>query len=168
MIEVHAIQPTDWALYKAMRLRALADSPEAFCSTLAEEALRTDASWQGRLVLAAASGNDFPMFADDAGTAVGMAWVKVDGTTASLYQMWVAPEARGRGAARRIIETGVAWAKSVGASALTLGVTAGDTPAVRLYQRMGFVAVGALEPMRNHPGLQMQNMELGLGSDENT
>lgn len=39
----------EWPLYKALRLRALADSPDAFGSTLVREQARPDTAWQAHL-----------------------------------------------------------------------------------------------------------------------
>jgi ribosomal protein S18 acetylase RimI-like enzyme len=84
------------------------------------------------------------------GTPAGLAWVKMDGDgadTASVYQVWVAPEARGRGIGAALIDAAAEWARARRATALRLDVTAGDGAAARLYRRMGFVDVGAPVPM---------------------
>ena len=39
----------EWRTYKALRLGALADSPDAFGATLAGERIRSDAEWADRL-----------------------------------------------------------------------------------------------------------------------
>ena len=48
-IEIRAAQLADWRVAKDIRLRALADSPSAFGSTLAREAGFDDAEWQERI-----------------------------------------------------------------------------------------------------------------------
>ena len=47
--EIRAARPADWQIAKAVRLRALADSPAAFGSTLARELVFDDAEWQARV-----------------------------------------------------------------------------------------------------------------------
>ena len=77
-VRVRTLGGHEWPLYRALRLRALADAPEAFGSTLAEEEARPDADWAWRLKLGATSGRDRPLVAELAGAAAGMAWAKVD------------------------------------------------------------------------------------------
>jgi len=148
-----------------LRLRSLADAPDAFARTLAEEELLRGEFWQSRLIAAAASDRDYPLVAELAGQAVGLTWAKVDGddpAVVNLYQVWTAPEARGRGVAAALLETAIGWAGSRNARLVRLGVTCGDTPATRLYRRLGFQPVGELEPLREGSLLQSQPMELAL------
>lgn len=162
---IRHIAPDEWATYKGIRLRALADSPDAFCSTLAEEQVRTPAAWEDRLAAAAISGKDCPLIAEVDGRPVGMVWAKVDPGSASVvnvFQMWVAPEGRGRGVGAALLEEATAWARSKHARVFQLGVTCGDSPAYRLYLRAGFEPVGAPEPQRPGSALFIQNMRKQL------
>jgi GNAT superfamily N-acetyltransferase len=80
-----------------------------------------------------------------------------------VYQVWVAPEHRGRGIAQALLERLIGWARERGAARMELGVTAGDSPAVRLYERLGFEANGAPVPMPDRKGrLAEQQMRLAL------
>lgn len=54
MITVRSITAGDWRDYRNMRLRALRDSPDAFGSTYAAEAVRTDDAWKSRIAEAIA------------------------------------------------------------------------------------------------------------------
>jgi GNAT superfamily N-acetyltransferase len=165
MTTIRTICPSEWQSYKAIRLRALGDAPDAFGSTFALEAPRPDALWQERLSLAATSNQDLPLFAMAADQPIGLAWAKVDADdpgTVHLFQMWVAPEHRGRGVARGLLEHAVQWARSWNATWLSLAVTCGDTPAFRLYARAGFVAFGAPGPLREGSPLQAVNVRLSL------
>ncbi len=92
-------------------------------------------------------------------------WAKVDGVNPALvhlYQMWVAPECRGRGVAQRLLDTALAWTRERGARFVELDVTLGNSAAARLYQRAGFRAVNAPAPMRAGSGLMLQPMRLVL------
>src|SRR5262245_36055761 len=89
---VRRFTPAEWRKYRELRLRALADSPDAFGSTLAQEQGRPEADWSTRLTSGAASPSDLPLVAELRGEAVGLAWVRVDASepeVAHLYQMWV-------------------------------------------------------------------------------
>jgi GNAT superfamily N-acetyltransferase len=154
----------EWPLYREVRLRALADAPEAFCSTLASEQRRPDQDWAARLSAAAVSGQDLPLIAERAGAALGMLWAKVDASdpaVVNVFQVWVAPEARGLGVAAALLHAVVAWAREKGARAIALSVTC-DSAAARLYRREGFVDVGP--PTPRNPGLPLleQSMRLDI------
>jgi GNAT superfamily N-acetyltransferase len=163
---IRTLEAHEWPTYRAVRLRALADSPDAFGSTLAAEQDRTPDAWAARLSAAAVSGQDYPLIAELAGTAVGLVWAKVDATNASLvnvFQMWVAPESRGRGVAATLLREAIKWARSKNARIVQLGVTCGDTSAVRLYVREGFQEFGSPEL---RPGSPLLEQAMRLAIDE--
>src|SRR6516164_7319251 len=91
---VRAFRPDEWRVYRELRLRALADSPDAFGSTLAAEQGGSDEDWAARLARGAASENDLPLVTERGRRAVGLLWARIDpadARTAHLYQMWVTP-----------------------------------------------------------------------------
>jgi ribosomal protein S18 acetylase RimI-like enzyme len=162
---VRSFTPAEWPIYKALRLRALEESPNAFGSTLALELERTDTAWTERLKNAVSSGQDCAFLAEFEGTPSGSVWAKADPSdpsTVHILQMWVAPSTRGRGVGDALLKAAIHWATQYGARFAKLGVTCGDTPAVRLYQRAGFVELGAPEPIRPSSALLAQNMVLAL------
>jgi len=155
----------EWPAYRAIRLRALADAPDAFSTTLDTQQVLPPEAWATRLSNAAASGKDYPLVAELQGQAIGMAWAKVDADDASivnLFQMWVAPEARGQGVAGALLDEAIRWAGARGAQALQLGVNCANLPAVRLYERTGFLDTGWREPFRPGSAITEQRMRLAL------
>jgi ribosomal protein S18 acetylase RimI-like enzyme len=162
---IRKLELTDWKSYRAIRLRALQDSPDAFGATFAEQAARSDESWSARLAAAVDSGSDHPLVAEQDGAPVGLTWAKADATDSTmveLFQVWVAPEARGQGIAAQLLREAVHWARTKQARTVRLGVTQGDTPAVRLYLREGFRSVGEPEPLRPDSLLLSQTMSLAI------
>ena len=152
-VTVRPLSAGEWSLYRALRLRSLADAPAAFGSTLAAEQERKDEDWAWRLRLAADSGRDRPLVAGIGGIAAGLAWAKCDTDDpqlVNLFQMWVAPECRGRGVAAALLDEALAWARARGARTMQLGVMCGNDGARRLYERAGFRDVGA--PGQTWPG----------------
>src|SRR5438067_1084868 len=120
----------EWRAYRDLRLRALADSPDAFGSTLAAEQASSDEQWSARLARGVASDTDVALAAELNDRLVGLAWVKLealDQNVAHVYQMWVAPNFRRRGAGRMLLRSAIGWAKAASAKALVLAVTCGDT-----------------------------------------
>jgi GNAT superfamily N-acetyltransferase len=161
---IRTLHPADWPVYRDLRLRALADSPQAFCATFAEESTRADDVWAARLAAPAlgAHRQGWPFMAVLDEAPVGLAWVKLDGpdaASATLYQVWVAPEARGRGVGAAMLDAAIAWARTRRLRALHLGVTTGDTAAARLYRRAGFATVGAPPP---RPGTDLSEQAMTL------
>ncbi|MGJ9416843.1 GNAT family N-acetyltransferase [Massilia sp. CMS3.1] len=163
--QVRILEAHEWPLYRALRLRALLNAPEAFCSTLGEAEKRTDNDWAWLLNLGVTSGRDRPLVAVLGAAAAGMAWAKVDAydpSRVNLFQMWVAPEARGKGVAAALLDAALDWARARGARAMALGVVCGNDAARRLYERAGFRAIG--QPQLQRPGSHRmeQTMQLDL------
>jgi len=77
---IRTLAQHEWAMYKDMRLRALAASPDAFGSTLAREQYRSDAEWAGRLA-AGANSWDLPLVAEVDGELIGLAWGRIEKST---------------------------------------------------------------------------------------
>jgi hypothetical protein len=70
---IRTFVPHEWSTYRDLRLRALADSPDAFGSTLAEEQDRSDAEWSRRLASGADSRSNLPLVAEVRGEPIGLA-----------------------------------------------------------------------------------------------
>ena len=163
---IRRFAPDEWRTYRDLRLRALAESPDALGSTLERERERPDPEWAARLDAGARSSSEAPLVAERGDEAVGLTWVRLqDGEpgVAHLYQLWVAPEHRGHGVARRLLDAAVAWARAAGAHTLALDVTCGDTPAMRLYSRAGCRPAGDPQPLRPGSPLRVQPLRLTLG-----
>ncbi|MET4575871.1 GNAT family N-acetyltransferase [Ottowia thiooxydans] len=167
VISIRPAEPNEWRTYRDVRLQALLDSPNAFGSTYEAEVGRTDALWAARMAAAASSGQDRALFACDGDRVCGLVWCKLspdEPMVANIYQMWVDPASRGTGAGRALLGEAIAWAEAAGARRVCLGVTAADTPAMRLYLAFGFRSAGSAEPLREGSFLMVQPMSLTLGS----
>lgn len=132
---------------KAIRLRALAEAPYAFGSTLAETAARPDASWDQQV-------RDLATFVAvrdgvDVGMVRGIASTEEPGT-ALLLSMWVDPVARGTGVGVTLVEALVDWARADGHQRVELEVKDANTAAVALYARLGFDHVGPIPGTDEH------------------
>ncbi len=127
-------------MWREVRLRSLADTPDAFGSKLADWQGANDREdrWLTRFDNVA-----FNAVAtiDDAviGTAGGMH--RAPGTV-ELISMWVAPEVRGSGVGDALVAAVVEWAASESIGRVVLAVRRGNRPAVALYERAGFVRLG--------------------------
>ena len=171
MNKSHSIRqfaPHEWETYKVLRLRSLADSPDAFGRTLAEEQERSDTEWSNRIASSAPSNIDLPLVAEVDDQAIGLAWGRIEKSNpdvATLYQMWVAPKHRRHGLGQSLLETIITWSRDKNANYLELGVTFYDSPAMRLYKRAGFEPVGNPRQFRQGSDLLGQKMRLKLRSN---
>lgn len=161
---IRRLRPDDWARYRALRLRALNDAPEAFGSTLQVEQAKPSSYWIERLA-AAASQWQLPLVAEQGPEFVGLVWGFIDSAqpeAAQVFQMWVAPEVRGHGCGAALLDGVIAWARGMSVTSVHLRVTCGDTPARRLYERAGFRPSGEAEPLRPGAVVLAQPMTLEM------
>src|SRR5687767_4613419 len=110
-LTIQAARPDEWRVWRELRLRALADAPQAFGETLAEAGGHDEAAWVGSV---APRPDAIRLFAQRDGIPVGMMVVVIaeDTRLADIYAMWVAPEARRCGAGRALVVAGLSWARS--------------------------------------------------------
>ena len=147
MAELRRLGPDDWADFRDIRLRSLADSPDAFGSTLEREQAFTEADWRRR-----ASG---PVYVVDDPSPVSVGGLFDNDGTGQIWGMWTDPAHRGRGHARRILDAVTPLMPVV---QLHVNVTNGDARTV--YERYGFVGTGQLEPLRPGSDQQIELMVL--------
>lgn len=146
-VEIRQLTQEDAAAYRALRLRALGEAPDAFGSTLEETVAQPLSRTAERLRAQVESGAGFTLGAW-AGDLVGVVTLlRHDGLRlrhkADLLAMYVAPEARGRGVARALVDELIARARRVeGLEQINLSVVSSNEPARRLYRSLGFVIYG--------------------------
>ncbi|MDP9301917.1 MAG: GNAT family N-acetyltransferase [Actinomycetota bacterium] len=171
-MEVRRARADDWEALREIRLAALADSPDAFGSTFAEERDADEARWQGWVTGKGWDGDVATFVAEGADPLIGMATgfrPNDRPTTGWLFAMWVRPERRGEGIGRQLVAVVAEWAAALDIDQLLLHVTDGNDGAVRFYASCGFVGTSdAPEPLREGSDLMVKTMRLLLGrrSDE--
>ena len=142
-------------VFKEVRLRALRDTPSAFGSTYARESQLTDAEWIERATRWNGE-KGIGFLAMDDGVACGIAGSFLDendATRAQLISMWTAPTHRRQGVGRLLVDEVAGWARLRGARTLLLTVTSVNDPAMRFYERLGFVRTGRTGPYPNDPAV---------------
>ncbi|MFB9325180.1 GNAT family N-acetyltransferase [Paenibacillus aurantiacus] len=132
--------------YRALRLRALREHPEAFLSTYEAEVARPIEATSAKL---APETGKFTLGAFDAsGRLAGVATLVRETNPkiahkANVYAVYVAPEARGNRVGQSLLQALIAKARACdGVEQLHLTVMASNKAAVRLYASVGFVAYG--------------------------
>lgn len=160
-MQTDRLHEADGERLRDLRLRALADAPDAFESTHDETAARPVESWVQQL-------RDLPTFVVREGDRdLGMARGAIDPerpATGWLLSMWVDPAARGKGAGERLVDAVVGWARGAGLKRILLDVGDENAPAIALYARKGFEPTGdtsTLSPPREHIREHRRALDLG-------
>ena len=153
---------------RALRLRALADAPMAFGSTLAHEQTFTDDVWRERAA-GASAGNDRAVFIAERdgqwiGTVTGLARRDVpENVDPIIVAMFVDRAARRTGVGAGLIEAVCEWVRGWGAARVALWVTGGNESAEELYRRCGFRPTGVTRPLAHTAGFAEHEMVRDLG-----
>ncbi len=150
---IRPIRADEWRELRALRLRALADAPQAFATTLAEAEARTNAEWQENVRRGASGDRQSTFVADEDGRLVGMATGFLperdaeDGEVVQLVAMWVDPAARRSGIGTRLVDAIRTWAAERGRATVRLAVNEAEAGAVAFYRSLGFRATGERVPI---------------------
>ena len=164
MTVLHRITPERASHYKAVRLRALLDTPNAFGSTYARESQFTEEEWGKRAAnLDGERAVGYLAFDGDQYCGiVGCFLHEGDPLTADLVSMWVAPGYRRLGVGRLLIDAVQSWAADRGVKTLLLMVTSCNQEGMEFYRRLGFSMTGRTEPYPNDSALIEYEMSTQL------
>ncbi|HET8594119.1 MAG TPA: GNAT family N-acetyltransferase, partial [Intrasporangium sp.] len=136
-LTVRALTEDDWEAYRAVRLEALRESPEAFVGRFDEESTYDESVWRERMK------RSVRLVAEQDGNAVGVVSVgrsksTSEGEAGEIFGLWVAPERRGSGVATALVRRGAAEAKAAGQSHVVYWVGTDNGRAVAFASGMGF------------------------------
>lgn len=159
MAVIRPLGPDDWAVLRDVRLRALADAPDAFGSTLEREQAFGEADWRRRV---GGVGPVLVAYDAEEPVAMGGLFVPDDDGPAMVWGMWTAPDARRRGIGRQVLDALLEWCRDRGRD-VVLDVTEGNPAARALYVGRGFRSTGRREPLRDGSPLRVEELRLGAG-----
>jgi ribosomal protein S18 acetylase RimI-like enzyme len=149
-VTIAQLSPEEWVRLKAIRLRALADAPAAFGTTVQDASTWPMERWQAQC-------RTIPTFVAAAGGFdVGMVRCVRDAERADtgwLISMWVAPEVRRQNVGGALVDRVIEWANANGLSRLLLDVADQNGEAIALYESRGFRPngeTGTMPPPREH------------------
>jgi ribosomal protein S18 acetylase RimI-like enzyme len=140
-VRVRVLDPDDWDIWRDLRLRSLADTPDAFGSSLERELDFTEGDWRRRLESTAVVA-----FVDGTPAALGGSF-QVRAGWVQVVAMWTDPAYRRRGLSRAVLDALVDAAAADG-QRVVIGVARGNPAARIAYENYGFVATGESEPLR--------------------
>lgn len=167
MIILKPITPQTALLFKAVRLRALRESPQAFSSTYMKESQLSDEEWiqrserwKGENAIGYLAFDEL-----DQRNACGLVacYAAHEGVPhGHVMSMWVDPGFRRAGVGRMLIDALKSWAGTRGLPELRLMVTSVNQGAISFYERVGFRMSGAIAPYPNDPAIVEYEMLLPL------
>jgi ribosomal protein S18 acetylase RimI-like enzyme len=129
-----------------VRLRSLADSPEAFGTQFDEAKAQPASEWHAA-ARASSAGNRRAWFIaeqrdGDGARPIGLIQARRrPPETCLLFSMWVDPGARRRGLGRDLLDAVESWARGWGGREIVLWVFRSNEGAIRLYENSGFERV---------------------------
>ena len=150
VVVVRRLAPGDLVHYKALRDAALAAHPHAFSSDAGEARAQNSDSYLPRLGVQRPADGHFTLGAWEGSDLVGAIGCERDLRSkvrhiGHIAGMMVRADRQARGIGRALLERCIAEARATqGLEMLTLNVTAGNLPAIRLYEGAGFVRYGSL------------------------
>lgn len=171
-IEIRALTAADWAIWRDVRLRALADAPDAFGSKLADWEGDNDREHRWRERFDNVAFNAAALIDGHVVGVVGAMCGSVDqgrvggADAVELISMWVDPAVRGTGVGEALVGAVLEWAApsatagATGSVTVTLAVRRTNLHAQRLYRRMGFALSGP-NPVDDTEHLMVQVLSAG-------
>jgi RimJ/RimL family protein N-acetyltransferase len=164
-LRIRRVHADEGLLLRSLRLRALADAPMAFGTTLTDEQSRPKGMWHERAA-DGATGQDRVTFIVESGqTAVGLGTgvnSDEDPLCAALVGVWIDPVARGQNGGAALVAAVAAWARSRGKHALELWVTESNIRAIKVYEGSGFRRTGETQPLPHTPSVHEIRMVRSL------
>ncbi|HUR87937.1 MAG TPA: GNAT family N-acetyltransferase [Ramlibacter sp.] len=145
-MEIRRLGPDDAPAYRALRMRALWEFPEAFTSSWEEDETQPMEVWEVRL------GGEQTLFwgAYEDNQLCGMVGLERERRAKNRHKgtvigMYVSQEFFGTGMGRALIDALIAEARATGLEVLVLTVTEGNSVATNFYEAAGFRSFG-IEP----------------------
>ncbi|RDI75313.1 Acetyltransferase [Gaiella occulta] len=147
-VTIRPVRADEWQRWRDVRLRMLRDDADYFSTRYDDMVREPDAYWRDWAADAAAGVDKALFVAEEGGRWLGVvgAFARVDAREVQLVSMWVDPDGRGRGVARRLIRAVATWAAGRGSTRVVLFVQEANAPARRLYERAGFRPTGDRTP----------------------
>ena len=160
---IRQVTRKEWERVRELRLRALADAPDAFGSTLERERSLGRPEWIAWIEGWEEATNVMFVAERDEGW-IGMAVGSRTGDEdhAHLYGMWVDPMWRGTGVGARLVESVLRSARPWGARWVGLGVTEINDGAAGFYEHLGFADTGERYPLREESRLTCRVLRRAL------
>ncbi|HYP44760.1 MAG TPA: GNAT family N-acetyltransferase [Propionibacteriaceae bacterium] len=138
-IVVEVLNADDWATYRAVRLSALEESPQAFTASYADESQMDESAWRDRMQRAVR------FLATQDSKPLGVASLGLDGDdpgVGEVFGLYVQPPARNQGVSWRLVQAAAERARSDGLRSLHYWVGTENARAIAFAANFGFRPAG--------------------------
>ncbi len=148
MVTIRPLTDDDWAAWWALRLRALAEHPDAFGQDHDEIVAEGEQPSHQRFSSGSTGLNRVFGAFDAASTLVGVAGItgrerRKQRHRMEIWGVYVAPESRGMGVGRRLLDACIGHARNVdGVRQVHIAAASHNGAAVDLYESCGFTRYG--------------------------
>lgn len=138
-VRIRRITPDDGLTLRDLRLRSIADAPNAFGQPLEEARGRPEKEWHRSARQSSRGDNRTWLLAEQDGRAIGLVQGrKRRPSTLLLFSMWVDPGVRRLGVGRALIESLESWGRGWDATETILWVYGANDEAIRFYRDLAF------------------------------
>ncbi len=163
-ISIRNLKPRDAADFKELRIYAMQESPRAFGSSVQDEESRAIEQIESMFF----NPVSFGLGVFDNEKLIGLARCECSNRVktqhkADIYGVYIHPDYRGQGLARRLLEQLITQAKSIdGLEILLLAVSEQNAPARALYQSLGFIEWGTEPDALRYEGERLAEVYMRL------
>ncbi len=142
VVRIRRIAPDDGLTLRELRLRSIADAPNAFGQPLEEARGRPEKEWHRSARQSSHGDSRTWLLAEQDAHAIGLVQGrKRRPSTLLLFSMWVDPSARRLGVGRALIESLEAWGRGWDATETILWVYGANDEAIRFYRDLWFEVI---------------------------
>ena len=143
-VRIRRIAPEDGLTLRDLRLRSIADAPNAFGQPIEEARGRPEKEWHRSARQSSKGDHRTWLLAEQDGRSVGLVQGrKRRPSTLLLFSMWVDPSVRRLGVGRALIESLETWGRGWDATETILWVYGANADAISFYRDLGFDIIRA-------------------------
>ncbi len=150
-ITISKLTLDEWSKYKELRLEALKYEPYSFASSYDDNLKSSDEKWKEQLKRSHEGNGSVMFFAKDGEKLIGMLgafWDDKEKTKhiANIFGVYVNSAYRGKGIGSQLMDAILKYLNDIPQiEKIKLGVVTKQIPALKMYEKYGFVQVGKHE-----------------------
>jgi ribosomal protein S18 acetylase RimI-like enzyme len=152
--QVRRIEASDAEVLRQIRIASLTEAPYAFGARLEDVLAQAPDSFKEAALRHSISDTSTSFLLLDESSVVGIIGAFVEPTDAQrafICAFWVAPQHRGTGGSRMLVDSAVEWLEKRRASGIFAWVSDTNSRAQAFYRKVGFVATREVQALPSAP-----------------